>query len=406
MGYSKQAAKGVGWMSSLRIVTRILAYLKIAILARLLTPEHFGLFGIASIVLAFLEILTSTGINVFFIQEEGKLKDFINSAWIISIIRGVAISILIFVSSFFIPSFFNSPNSGYLIMLISIAPLIKGFGNPAIISLRKDLLFKKEFLLRSFLFFVESLIVIVFAFYFRNPSSFVFGMIGSSFLEVVLSFTLFKQKPCFKFEKSKIKTIVNRGKWVTSSNIFSYLFENLDDVFVGKILNTCSLGIYQVAYRISTLPITEVREAITNVAFPVYSKISKDKDRLKRAYLKTLFPVFALSLTLGFLVFLFSKEIVFLLLGNTWISVVPILRVLAIFGVIRSIVLSSVPVFNSVKKQEYASYVSFLSAVVMILCIVPFINKFGILGAGYSAILGTIVSIPLVMVFLIKSFKK
>jgi lipopolysaccharide exporter len=87
MGYFRNAVKGVVWMASLRGSTRAIAYVKIAILARLLGPEEFGIFGIASLVLALLEILTETGINAYLIQEEGKIKKYLNTAWVVSIIR-------------------------------------------------------------------------------------------------------------------------------------------------------------------------------------------------------------------------------------------------------------------------------------------------------------------------------
>ena len=400
MGYLKESIKGVGWMGALRTVTRLLAFAKIAILARILVPEQFGLFGIASLILAFLEILTATGINVFFIQGEGKIKDYLNTAWIVSITRGCVISLIVFLASTPVALFFNAPGSLNLIRLIAVVPIIRGFVNPAVISYRKRLLFNKEFYFRSLLFLIESLFTVSFVLITRNVSSLVVGMIAGGFFEVILSFALFTERPRLSFEIEKVKKVIKRGKWVTMAGIFNYLFENGDDAVVGRLLNTGALGYYQVAYKISTLPISEVRQTVVKVAFPVYSRISGDKERLKKAYIKTLLTISVFATILGLFIFFFAGNVVLILLGSNWLRIVPVLKVLSIFGILKAIITSSYPVFNSVKKQEYVAYATFVNLVIMALTIIPFVKNYGIVGAGYSAIIGTAASLPFILIYL------
>jgi len=106
MGFYKQAAKGVGWMGGLRVFSRGLTLLKTAILARLLVPVQFGVFGVVTLVISLFEILTETGINTILIQEDEDIKSFINTAWIISIFRGILISLLVFLSARPLAKFF------------------------------------------------------------------------------------------------------------------------------------------------------------------------------------------------------------------------------------------------------------------------------------------------------------
>src|SRR3989337_1058222 len=106
MGYLQQAVRGTGWMVALRLIIRLVALLKLAILARILVPAQFGIFGIASLAVALLETLTETGINVFLIQDEGDIEGYINTAWVASIIRGVLIALLIALSAPLIARFF------------------------------------------------------------------------------------------------------------------------------------------------------------------------------------------------------------------------------------------------------------------------------------------------------------
>src|SRR3989344_309860 len=111
MGYTSPAIKGISWMTLLRVSTRGITFLRLAILARILTPAQFGIFGIATIVLSFFEVLTETGINIFLIQKKDEAYKYINSAWIVSIFRGFLIAFILISSAPLIITFFNSPNS-------------------------------------------------------------------------------------------------------------------------------------------------------------------------------------------------------------------------------------------------------------------------------------------------------
>src|SRR3989344_6047360 len=115
MGYSKQAIIGISWIGAFRVFSRLIAFLRVIVLARLLVPSQFGVFGIASMALALLEILTETGINVFLIQKKDDLREYINDAWLVSIFRGLLIAVLIVLTAPLIISFFKIPQSKELI---------------------------------------------------------------------------------------------------------------------------------------------------------------------------------------------------------------------------------------------------------------------------------------------------
>jgi lipopolysaccharide exporter len=405
MGYLINGLSGVGWMGSFRFITRLFAFVRIAILARLLSPEQFGIFGIASLSLVFVETITLTGVWIYIIQEKKKLEDFVNAAWFLSIVRGLSIALLLVVSSKFISGFFNSPESYGLLLLIASVALIRGFINPARIKYIKDLKFKKEFLFSFCIFTIDAAVTIITAYVLRSPVSLVYGLIAGAIMEVALSFKLIKPTPKFVYEPEKIKVFLSRGKWVTGSAIFKYFFEQGDDAVVGKLLGTSSLGIYQQAYKISTLPITEVARIFNQVTFPLFSIISEDKKRLKKAFLKTLLTTLLIVVPIGSVLHIYSYEIVLIVLGVNWVEVAPVLKVLAIFGVIHSITLSTYPLFNSLKKQNYVTLITFSEVFIMAITIIPLVFVYGTRGAGLSVLISSIISLPITFFMIHKALR-
>jgi O-antigen/teichoic acid export membrane protein len=394
VGYTKDAVKGFSWMGAFRVVTRVLSLGRTAILARLLLPAQFGVFGIASLVLSFLEIITETGINLFLIQENEGVKKYINTAWIISIIRGVIIAIAILLLASPISVFFKSATSYNLLLLISAVPLIRGFINPAVVKYQIDLEFNKEFLYRSFLFGVDAAVAIVIAFKTHSAVSLIWGFIVSALVEAVTSFIFFKIKPKMKFNVAQARKIIKRGKWITLGGIFKYLVSQGDDAVVARLLNTTQLGYYQNAYKISTLPVTEVSGVAAKVVMPVYVKIRGDRKRLKRAFLKAFATVFAIAVPFGFIIFAFSQQIISVVLGKNWLAAEPVLRVLAIFGIISAIGNIPNPLFISIKRQDIFAKVRTLQFLGLAFSIIPLTLRYGIVGAAYSTLVASIISSP------------
>ncbi len=405
MGYLKDGIKAISWMGGLRVTIRLISLFKIVILARLLLPAQFGIYGITSLVLAFLEIFTETGINVFFIQHQKKINQFLDTAWVISIIRGFLIAFLVLLATPFVVNFFNVPEASQLLRLISLVPVIRGFINPAIIKFQSKLQFNKEYYFRSTLVLIEVLTSIGFALILRSPVSLVYGLIASAIFEVALSFYLSKPIPRFQFQSKHFQSIFHTGKWMTVAGIFNYLFHQGDDIVVGRMLSLNALGLYQQAYKISSLPISEVADSFGKVTFPIYSKIAGDRQRLKKAFIQVSLGISVLIIPFGLLLFLFPKIIIKILLGDNWLAAAPALKVLAVFGVIRAISGSASALFLAVKKQQFVTMITFVSILGLALSIIPLVLRFGIVGAGYSAIIGSVAALPIILYYLVKVLK-
>ena len=406
MGYTKNAIKGISWMSAARFVSRALAFFKIAVLARILNPAQFGLFGIASLLLSLLETLTETGINVVLIQSKKDLHEYINAAWVVSIIRGITIAVFIVILAPLISFFFRAPESFWIILFISLVPLVRGFINPSEIKFQKDLNFHLQFWFQSGLFIVDALVSIIVVLLTSSVYSLVWGMLISAILEVILSIAFIKPRPRFAIEKGYFKEIFHKGIWVTGYTIFNYFSENLDNVIVGRLMGTESLGFYQMAYKISILPLTEISDVISSVAFPVFAKISNDSKRLKKGFFKTLVLVFFGAAFLGMIIFFFPVEIISILLGKQWLSIIPVLKVLIIYGVLRTISGPGSALLLSLNKQKFVSSMIFLRFLTLATFIYPFVISFRLVGAGYAQLLSVIVETPLLLYFIMNCFKK
>jgi len=154
------------------------------------------------------------------------------------------------------------------------------------------------------------------------------------------------------------------------------------------------------------LPITEISDVVSKVTFPVYSKIAEDIRRLKKAFLTTLLYISISSILFGLTLLIFTEQIVRIVLGSQWISIVPVLKILVIFGIIRAISGSTSTLFLAVQRQEYITVVTLVSIGTLAITIVPLVVNLGLIGAGLSALLGSVFSLPFMIYFTLKVFSK
>lgn len=402
MGFLKKTAKGVGWMGALQGLSRFISLGKTVFLARILTPAEFGLFGIVVLVIALLETLLETGVNKALIQIRGRMEEFVDTAWVVSIVRGSLIGFLMVSLAGFLANFFSAPGVISLLTFAALIPLVRGFINPAIVYFQKELKFRQEFCLRSITLLVEAIVSLILVLAFRSVFGLVWGVLTAALGEVILSFLWLPIRPSLKFEKKRFLTILSFGKWVTVSEIFSYLAERIDEIFVGRFLGVSNLGIYQMAYRISNLPFTEITEVTSKVTFPVYTKISQNKNRLRRAYLRTLLTITFFALVLSSILFLFPSELIKTFLGTRWLKAADPLRILAIFGFIRAISSSSAPLFLSVGKPRLMAKITGMKFLVLTFLLLPLISRFQLVGASLAVLFSSLSIQPIVWINIIK----
>jgi len=202
--------------------------------------------------------------------------------------------------------------------------------------------------------------------------------------------------PHLSKDLGRAKELFGFGKWIMGSSILVFLITQGDDIFVSKILGTTALGFYQLAYRISNMPATEITHVISQVTFPAYSKLQNNIPKLREAYLKVLQFTAFLSFPIAGLIFILAPDFTKIFLGEKWMPMVPAMQVLVFVlvfaGLVRSIAATTGPIFHAVGKPKIDTKWQIVRLFVIAILIYPCIIKWGILGASVVVFLSIFVS--------------
>ncbi|MHA1381844.1 MAG: lipopolysaccharide biosynthesis protein [Candidatus Helarchaeota archaeon] len=374
------------WIFGMRFVHQLLYLMRLVILARLLAPHDFGLIGIAMLTIAALDTFSQTGFQEALIQKKEGLNYYLNSAWTMMVIRGVGLFAVVFISAPLIAKIFGSPQAKLVIQVIGITLIFQGLTNIGIVYFKKELEFRKQFayqVIGTITDFIVSLGIVIF---FRNVWALVFGIIAGNIARLFISYFLHPFRPRIEFNFGRIKSLFNYGKWILGSMALTFLITQGDDIFVGKFLGVTMLGFYQVAYKISNTPATEITHLISQVTFPAYSKLQDNIDKLRRSYLKVLKVVAFLSFPLVGIIFSFAPELILFLLGKKWTPIIPVIQVLIFAGLFRSFASTASSVFYGIGKPKLDTLWQVVRLIVLAVLIYPLTVKWNLVGASLAVV--------------------
>lgn len=395
-GYTKRAVFGFGWASMAKIISTGIVVFKVGVAARILSPSDVGLFSLTTIALGLMEAFTETGINLTILQAKESVNYFLNTAWVISIGRGLLIGVLMMMVGLGMQQFYQEPQLLWLVTVASFIPVIKGLINPSIISFHKKMNFAADSSYRVSLTFVDMVAAVTIVWLTHSVFGLVFGMLVAAVYEVLLSFIILKQRPRFEFITSRAKTIFRNARGLTLSSALDYLNENADNLLIGKQLGTAQLGIYHYAYTYGHKSY-DLTSSVHHSTLPVYVAIHEDKKRLRQAFFKTAsFTLAGLSL-LSLPLLLFPNVVVMLLLGDQWLAVTTILPLLTLAGLFQSFYLVCKTLFFSTKRYSYVNASLLLSVTTLLTGLALLGPRFGLEGAVLAVFLSRISPLPIML---------
>lgn len=386
---SSRVVRGGAWIFSLRITNRGLGFVRTIILARLLVPEDFGLLGIAMLAISTLDAFSQTGFQSALIQRKGNIRAYLDVAWTVLSVRGVVLFLMLFAAAPLVARFFNSPQATAVIMVIAVNMLLTGFGNIGVVFFQKELEFNKQFSYELSATLVDLAVSISLAFILRNVWALVWGGLAKNCTRFLLSYALHPYRPRIRFEREKFQDLFGFGIWISGSTILIFLITQGDDIFVGKVIGIAALGLYQMAYLVSNLPVTEITDVISRVTFPAYSKLQDDLARLREVYLRVLQVTAYISIPFAAGIFVLSAEFTRIFLGQKWIPMVPAIQVLALAGLVSSITATTRPVFHGVGKPKIDTVWHVVRLILLGAVLYPLSMSWGITGAAIAVLVST-----------------
>lgn len=339
MGLRRQAISGAGWTAVATLVTVVAQLLQIAILARLLRPEDFGLMALVTVVFGLAHVYADGGLSSAIVHRQDATHEQLSSLFWLNVGAGVVMAVVLVAAAPLVAFVYAEPELTSLIALAALAFLVTPVGQQLHMRLQKALRF-------GFLAVTDVLsatagvtVSVTLALHGYGVLSLVWGFLAGALVRTaaLVWFGMRDWQPQLRFRFSDLRGFLRFGAFQMGERTVNYLSANLDKLLIGSLLGAHALGLYSVAFQLVMKPMRVVNPIFNRVAFPLFAKVQTDKPRLRAGFLDgirtisfVLFPVYAGIIVLG-------EPLILLVLGETWRAAVPLLQVLAVLGFFYSL---------------------------------------------------------------------
>lgn len=363
MNLRQRAAKGFFWSAIQKWGRAAITTVFFVVLSRLLTPEAFGLVALATIFTEFVEIFLDQGSSAAIVQRAEVERGHLDTAFWMSMLTGILLTVGSIAASGPIAAFFSEPRLASVLSWLSLGFILNALSTTQLAILQRKLAFKNLAARSLAATTVGGVVGISMAF----AGFGVWSLVGQNLVRAVAAAIILWRssdwRPGFNVSKKHYKELFSFGASIVGNNVLNVLVRRSDDFLIGYFLGPTLLGYYTIGYRLLLIIIRLVTEVTNTVAFPTFSRIQHEPERMRRAFYKVTqytsllsFPVF---IGLGVL----APELVPALFGTQWTPSIPVMQVLSMIGILQSVLFFNGSVIRASGKPSWELGIMLLSAV-------------------------------------------
>ena len=385
-------AKGAIWMVMFKLVQRVIGFASTLILARLLVPADFGLIAMAMSIFAILEIMSAFSFDLALIQNQHAERRHYDTVWTFNVLFGLLNATLMIVLAVPAAAFFSEPRVEWIMYSLALCALISGFDNIGVVAFQKDLELHKDFYFGVAKKLTTFVVTVGLAYLWRDYWALIVGMVTGRVVGLCMSYWVHPYRP--RFSLAAASELFHFSKWMLINNILIYINNSGINSVIGKVFGVHALGTYTMAYEISNLPTTELVWPISRAVFPGYSMLAGDVAKLRRSFLQVISVVALLTVPAGIGIGLVAESLVRVLLGEKWMDAVSMIQVLAVFGVVRTLLGPPGSIYVAVGKPQLVAYLQILQITVGIIMLFWLVGDYGIVGVPWAILIASAVTLP------------
>jgi teichuronic acid exporter len=355
------------------------------ILARLLLPEDFGLVAMLSIFIAIGHAFINSGFGQALIQKKDVAYIDECSIFFFNIVIACVIATLLFITAPLIGNFYSSPRLIPITRVLSLTFILNSFGLIQRTLLSKSLDFKTQFKVSLLATVLSGSICVTLALNGWGVWSLVALMLGSDLFSTVFLWFFCSWKPSLKFSLNSLKSMFNFGSSLFLVSLTNSVFVNIYQLIIGKYFSATALGYYSRAKSLSMYPVGILNSVLSQVSFPVLSKIQNEKEQLKNATKKSLTMIVLITFPLMAGLALVAKPLVLILLTEKWLLSVPYMQLFCIIGMLSPILTINLNVLNAQGRSDLYLKIDIINKFLILVSVV-ITYRFGITVMLYGQI--------------------
>ena len=378
----KKVAVGAGWMIFLRLATRGVGIVSMLVMARLLLPDDFGLVALATTIAGAVEALGMMGLQLALIRESGVDRKLYDTAFTMTVIRGVLTGLIVALSAPIVADFFADDRLEAVLYVIGAVAVLQGFENIGTVAFRKDLAFDREFVLFMTARVTTSVVTFAWALVTDSYWALVAGICASRVIRVVMSYTMHPYRPGFTL--AEWRKLISFSVWIWIASVAGFLRDQADAFVISRCLGITQVGVFRLGTEISSLTTSELVQPICRALLPGFSAMHNTGRSVLESVVESFSAVCLLVLPAALGLSLIAAPLVHLALGPNWSEAVPVIRILGMFVIFHVASEIGTVALLTLGRPDVNAWIVVAATPVRLLCLMGGVGYFGLTGGAWA----------------------
>lgn len=302
------------------------------IIARLLTPEDFGIIGVATAIVGLMETFTDLGVDTALIRHPDPQRKHYDTAWTFQILIHIFSAALIALAGFFSSYFYSDPRYQSVLYVLSVSMFLNAFTNMGFTEFRRNLNFHKDFQINVTVQLMGIFTTIGFGFWLHSYWALVFGTLARSITRLLLTYVMHPYRPRLSLAASN--EMVSFSFWMIVRSIALFLTTKADRLILAAYFTPAILGLYAIAGELTSMAIYELLNPLGRVLLPALASKQNDPGWLEDN-IKKIFNVTAtIAMATGAGIAAIAEPVLALIYGPQYIQAAPMMLLLALLNII------------------------------------------------------------------------
>ncbi|GAC1342074.1 MAG: lipopolysaccharide biosynthesis protein [Acetobacteraceae bacterium] len=384
----EKTARGAGWVVAWRMITRTLGLMSTLVLVRLLAPGDFGLVALASSFSVSIEAFSWIGIEEGVIRHTEPTPALYDTAFTLSVLRGIAIGLLIAAAAFPGAAFFGEPRLAAVVLALAFAAFVETLTNIGTVEFRRDFGFQKEFRLWLLPRILSIVLAITMAAVFRTYWALIAGIVSNQVLRVLFSYTMHPYRP--RFSLVAWRELVGYSAWNSVIAGIGVLRSRVDTILIGRVMDATMVGFYAIGYEIAELPVTELISPLTRAAFTGFAAARRAEVAAGQTWLRLVAAMGLLTLPAGVGMSAVAHPLIALAFGQGWKQAIPVVQVLGLAFCLTVFGMVGQTLFLAHGNMRTSASITLAAVLLRVALLAALIPAFGLPGAAMAAAIGIV----------------
>ena len=352
-------ALALKWSVFAELATKAIAPVTFVVLARLLTPEDFGVMAAVFMVIGFSQIFWEAGMGKALIQRQTDVEEAANAAFWINLVLGVMVAIILHLAAQSIAEFiFQDARVAIILQVMTVQVLLGALSSVHTAILKKEMAFKKLFWVRFATLALPGLASIPLAWYGMGYWALVAGSLLGHLAQAIMLWRISHWRPGWVFRGEVTGEIARFGAWGAASGLLAWFYLWADSFIVGIYLGSHDLGLYRIGKRFVQMVFALFFVPIKPVLYSHLSRMNQDEERIKVATEKVIKLLILVAVPVSMIVFAYSPQIETVLFGERWQGLRLVIGVLALTQGLSWIAGMNGEVYRSIGRPSYETIVT------------------------------------------------